>query len=177
MKAINEDKKIELNKIKSKFTLNPYTNRYDYNGNLSRDDLWNFKSEDGEGFIINFGEVTGNFNCSSLGRTGLKSLKGAPQKVGGSFGCSSNKLTSLEGAPTEVGGDFSCNFNKLTTLKGAPKTVGGDFSCFGNQLTTLEGAPKIVGGDFRCSYYDYNNPDLHSLDGIGEVRGIIVKDF
>ena len=179
MKAINEDKKIELNKIKSKFTLNPYTNRYDYNGNLSRDDLGNFISEDGDGFIIDFGEVTGNFNCSDLMRQGihLKSLKGAPQIVDGDFFCVNNRLTSLEGAPRKVGGDFWCNYNRLTSLKGAPEIVGKNFKCYGNLLTSLEGAPKIVGGDFECSYYDYNNPDLHSLDGIGEVRGRIIKDF
>ena len=30
-----------------------------------------------------------------------------------------------------------------------------------------------VKGDFDCSY----NPNLHSLEGIGEVRGRIIKDF
>ena len=176
--AINQDKKIVFNKVKSKLILNPQTNRYDYVGDLDEDTLVNFIAEDGDGFIIDFGEVTGNFRCSRIGRRkSLKSLKGAPQTVGGDFACVHNRLTSLEGAPRTVGGDFCCNFNRLTSLKGAPKTVGGDFSCFGNQLTSLEGAPKTVGGDFRCSYYDYNNPDLHSLDGIGEVRGRIIKDF
>ena len=179
MKAINEDKKIVFNKIKSKLKLNPQTNRYDYNGNLSRDDLEHFISEDGDGFIIDFGEVTGNFDCGDLRRQGihLKSLKGAPQIVDGDFFCVNNRLTSLEGAPKEVGGDFWCNYNRLTSLKGAPQIVGKNFKCYGNLLTSLEGAPQIVGGDFICSYYDYNNPDLHSLDGIGEVRGTIYKDF
>ena len=100
-------KEKELNKLKSMFTLNPQTNRYDYDGDLDSDTLSNFVSEDKDGFIINFGKVTGKFDCYGLG------------------------LTSLKGAPTEVDGNFNC----------------------------------------------YRNPNLHSLDGIGEVRGKIYKDF
>ena len=40
-------------------------------------------------------------------------------------------------------------------------------------MTSLEGAPQEIGGSFNCR----NNPDLHSLDGIGEVTGKIYKDF
>jgi hypothetical protein len=58
----------------------------------------------------------------------LTSLTGAPQTVGGEFGCTDNKLTSLEGAPETVGGDFSCYNNRLTSLAGAPETVKGGFS-------------------------------------------------
>ena len=249
---------IGLNILKSMFTFNPQTNRYDYDGNLGSSDLSNFISEDEDGFIINFGKVTGDFNCSDLG---LKSLKGAPTEVGGDFICSWNKLTSLEGAPREVGGLFNCSWNNLTSLKGAPQKVGKDFycqnnkltslvgapqkvgrdfNCYHNQLTSLKGAPREVGGWFDCywneltslkgapqkvdrnfycyknqltslegapktigeSFYCYNNqlislkgapqivggivggnfdcrknPDLHSLDGIGKVKGEIFKDF
>ena len=35
------------------------------------------------------------------------------------------------------------------------------------------GAPKTVDGDFYCDI----NPNLHSLDGIGKVEGIIYTDF
>ena len=107
---------------------NPQTNRYDYDGNLDRSIVNALISEGRDGFTINFGKVTGNFDCSRLG---LKSLKGAPQIVGGTFWC--------------------CN----------------------NYLTSLEGAPQIVGGNFLCR----SNPYLHSLEGIGEVRGKIYKDF
>ena len=289
-------KEKEINTFKSKLKLNPQTNRYDYDGDLNRGILKNFVSEGGNGFTINFGKVTGCFDCSELDLTSLKgapqevdegfncsknqlislegapqkvrgwfycsdnqftslegaprevgenfvcsinqltslegapktvgkdfycsnnqltSLKGAPQKIGGEFYCSWNKLTSLEGAPKtvgrrficsdnqltslkgapqEVGGDFSCSSNKLTSLEGAPKKVGGSFTCDNNQLTSLEGAPQKVGGDFRCynnkltslkgaptevggNFNCYNNPNLHSLDGIGEVKGKIIKDF
>ena len=184
-------KEKEINRLKSIFTLNPQTNRYDYDGNLDNDILSAFVSEDKDGFIINFGKVTGNFNCSDLG---LKSLKGVPQEVGRNFNCSWNKLTSLEGAPQEVGRNFNCNGNHLATLKGAPQKVGGGFWCYINRLISLEGAPQTVGKYFDCSYnqltslkgapktVDGNfdcrkNFNLHSLDGIGEVIGEIIKDF
>ena len=152
------------------FSYNPQTNRYDYDGNLYKTDLGILVSEDRDGFIINFGKITGNFNCYGLD---LTSLKGAPTEVGEDFYCHKNFLTSLEGAPQTVGRDFNCSENQLTSLKGAPKTVGRDFNCFSNQLTSLEGAPQTVGGWFECRH----NPNLHSLDGIGEVKGRIFKDF
>ena len=184
-------KEKESNRFKPMFTLNPQTNRYDYDGDLNDNILFNFISKDRDGFTINFGKITGKFNCYDLGLTSLKgaptevdgdfwcnsnkltSLKGAPQKVSGSFGCSDNYLTSLEGAPQKVGGTFSCYGNQLTSLKGAPQKVGKDFWCSSNQLTSLEGAPQEVGGEFDCRH----NPNLHSLDGIGEVKGKIIKDF
>ena len=256
--AIENEKKgfkeKELNKLKSMFTLNPQTNRYDYDGDLNSHILRNFISENRDGFTINFGEVTGNFNCSELNLVSLKgapqkiggsfwcfrnhltslkgapqevgwtfdcsenqliSLEGAPQKVGKDFNCFSNRLTSLEGAPQTVGGDFDCQSNQLTSLEGAPTEVGGSFNCFNNQLTSLKGAPTKVGRDFNCSsnrltslegapqtvgkgfycswnqltflegapqkiggsFSCYKNPNLHSLEGIGEVKGKIFKDF
>ena len=113
-------------------------------------------------------KVSGWFACYS---NQLTSLKGAPQEVGGYFDCSDNHLTSLEGAPKKVGRNFICHWNSLTSLKGAPTEVGGSFDCHNNQLISLKGAPQTVGGDFNCR----NNLDLHSLDGIGEVRGKIYK--
>lgn len=233
---------------------NKVTKRYDYTGDLSKRDLKYFVSENKDGFTINFGEITGNFDCSGLG---LTSLKGAPQTVGGSFYCHKNQLTSLEGAPQKIGGDFNCSYSHLTSLEGAPKTVSGSFSCSNNNLTSLEGAPQKVGDNFSCSYneliflkgaprtvgknfycnnnrltslegaptevdedfncswnnltslegaprkvgddfscsknsltslkgaprevsgdfYCQRNPNLHSLDGIGEVKKYIYKDF
>ena len=228
-----KEKRKEINKrnLLSKFTLNPSTNRYDCDESLNNDKLINFVSEDREGFTINFGKITGDFDCSGLG---LTSLKGAPQEVGGSFNCSGNQLNSLEGAPQKVGGYFWCYVSQLTSLKGAPKTVDGSFYCYGNKLTSLEGAPTEVGGDFECSnnqftslkgapqivrrnfycssskltslkgapqtigwdfrcpdnqltslegapqivgrdFYCYHNPNLQSLEGIGEVKRNIYK--
>ena len=156
MEIINKEKeklkKKELEQkrkeLLSKFTLNPQTNRYDYDGNLYRDELINFVSEDKDGFTINFGKITGAFDCSRLD---LISLKGAPQEVGESFYCFGNKLTSLEGAPQIVKKNFYCSYNQLTSLEGAPQTVGGGFKCNTNKLTSLEGAPQIVNEYFFCS--------------------------
>ena len=183
-----EDKKKEelLSKLKLKLKLNPQTNKYDCDGDLNKNDLSILVSEDKDGFTINFGKITGNFDCSSLG---LKSLKGAPTEVGGSFDCPYNQLTSLKGAPKKVGGSFECQGNWLTSLKGAPQKIDGGFWCSGNLLTSLEGAPKKVGRSFNCmnnqlhslkgapqivggNFYCGQNP-LYSLDGIGEVRGKI----
>ena len=115
-------------------------------------------------------EVGKNFYCNN---NGLTSLEGAPKEVGKGFYCHSNILTSLEGAPQIVGRDFYCYNNELTSLKGSPKYVGWNFDCSWNKLTSLEGAPQKVDGGFTCS----NNFSLHSLEGIGEVRGDIYKDF
>lgn len=82
-------------------------------------------------------------------------------------------MTSLAGCPREVDGYFSCSYNELTSLKGGPREVSGGFFCRGNYLTTLRGAPKFVGGDFSCTV----NPELKSLDGIGQVMGEIISDL
>ena len=212
---------------------NPETGRYDYDGSLSEAKLKKYIKPNKDGFTINFGKITGYFDCSNLGlislegspqtvgkafwcsdnqltslkgaptevggsfncsRNQLTSLEGAPQKVDGSFYCSSNQLTSLEGAPQKTDGDFWCSENQLTSLKGAPQEVDGSFSCYRNQITSLEGAPQTVGGAFSCSrnkltslegvpqtvggdFDCTNNPNLHSLDGIGEIKGKIYKDF
>ena len=114
--------------------------------------------------------IGGDFSCSN---NKLTSLEGAPQTVGRDFSCFSNQLTSLEGAPQIVRGSFLCYRDKLTSLKGAPQEVGENFNCAYNHLTSLEGAPQKVGGNFWCNY----NPNLPSLEGIGEVKGRIYKDY
>ena len=73
----------------------------------------------------------------------------------------------------EITGDFDCSRLGIKSLKRAPQKVDRRFYCTDNQLTSLEGAPQEIGGDFNCR----RNPNLHSLDGIGEVRGDMYKDF
>ena len=142
---------------------NSQTNRYDYNGSLDKNILSTFVSEDKDGFTINFGKITGYFNCSNLD---LVSLKGAPTEIGGDFRCGSNQLTSLEGAPQKIGGGFYCDINQLTSLEGAPIEVGESFICSYNQLTSLEGAPQKVGGNLNCK-----NNYLTSLEGAPQTVG------
>ena len=127
------------------FSFNTETHRYDCSYSLSPLELRKYIKPDGEGFILNFGRVAGDFDCSNLS---LTSLEGAPTEVEGNFYCYDNQLTSLEGAPQIVGGDFYCFKNKLTSLEGAPREVGGGFYCAWNNLASLEGAPQTVVGDF-----------------------------
>ena len=79
--------------------------------------------------FFEFGEVRGNFDCARC--ESLKTLEGAPQKIGKDFNCFRCKsLTTLEGCPEKVDGDFYCSHcYKLKSLKGAPKEVGGGFYC------------------------------------------------
>ena len=157
-------------KNKPQLIYNPKTNRYDFEGDLPRDILRKYIKSNRDGFTINFGVIKGDFDCSGFD---LYSLKGSPQRVGGSFYCCLNRLSSLEGATQRVGGTFNCYHNRLTSLEGAPQTITENFYCSMNNLTSLKGAPQKVGGNFDCS----RNPNLHSLEGIGEVKGNIYKDF
>src|SRR5690554_8204871 len=59
-----------------------------------------------------------------LDKLGLTKLPINFTEVDGDFYCSWNPLKTLEGAPEKVGGHFYCSDNKLTTLVGAPKYVG-----------------------------------------------------
>ena len=123
--------------------------------------------------LFEWGTIKGWFSCS--GCDSLESLEGSPEEVGRSFDCSNcQRLETLKGAPEHVRWNFSCSgCSKLTSLEGAPKKVGGSFYCYQCPITTLKGAPKEVGGNFHC----YSCPNLHSLDGIGKVKGEIISDI
>jgi hypothetical protein len=99
-------------------------------------------------FGVQFGEVYGDFFCYNMT---LKSLQGAPHRVGRDFNCEGNLLTSLEHAPTHVTGAFSCAYNaRISSLMHAPAHVGDSFNCAQCELTSLEGAPEIILGWFDC---------------------------
>ena len=93
----------------------------------------------------------------------LKSLEGAPKKVGGSFACNyCDSLTNLVGAPEEVF-SFYCNSCKnLKSLEGAPKKCINFVCTFCDSLTNLIGAPEYVDTEFKCDYCR----NLSSLEGI-----------
>ena len=106
-------------KEKYKLIYNSGTYRYDCDGNIdTKGDL----IKNGH-FICNFGIIKGYFTCAGYN---LKTLKGAPEEVGGYFDCTECKmLESLEGAPGYVGDDFFCEgCENLETLEGAPEKVG-----------------------------------------------------
>jgi len=70
---------------------------------------------------VQFGVVTGNFNCA---RRGLTTLKGAPREVGKIFTCKQNKLITLEGGPEKVESYNAVN-NPLKNLDGLAQEIKG----------------------------------------------------
>jgi hypothetical protein len=109
----------------SNYTINS-DSTIDVDGDVS------FRNENFEILPLQFGKVSGSFNC---GNNKLISLIGAPHTVGRNFTCSFNKLTSLIGSPDLVGGNFICGYNKLTSLVGLSESIGSIFTC--NGTTTL----------------------------------------
>ena len=125
--------------------------------------------------LFEFGVVSRHFDCS--GCKSLKTLKGAPEKVGWDFDCSNcESLETLEGAPKKVDGRFNCiGCKSLTSLEGAPKEVKGTFDCCEcKSLKSIEGAPQKVKNNFYCM----NCPSLISLKGAPqEVGGEFVCSY
>jgi len=67
--------------------------------------------------IINYTkEFKKYFNQNNI-QWNKNTLKGAPEKVEGSFYCNNTNLTSLEGAPKKVEGNFDCHSNNKLTEK------------------------------------------------------------
>lgn len=63
-----------------------------------------------------------------IGNYNLKSLKGCPEVLTGSFTCVNNSLTSIEGGPKEVGGEYQVYQTRLPSLaswKGVARKIGG----------------------------------------------------
>lgn len=104
---------------------------------------------------VDFGGVTGSFSI----KADLKSLRGFPEKIGGSLDISSNSLENLSGCTQEIGGAFNCSNNALTSLEGGPKKVNGDYNCRANELDSLKGCPEEA-DSFNCS-----NNRLQTLEG------------
>jgi hypothetical protein len=96
---------------------------------------------------LKFNTVTGNFDCSRLS---LRTLRGCPIEVGGTFDCSFNPLSSLEYAPKKAHrfvfdnmvksiytGDISCDYDEVEVYlrTNDPKLIGlqkilTDHACF-----------------------------------------------
>lgn len=138
-------------------------------------------------FGVQFGEVYGDFFCYNMT---LKTLKGAPHRVGRDFNCESNLITSLTHAPAHISGSFSCASNKgLQSLAHAPAHVGANFNCARCSLTTLEGVGDTIDGWFDCSHnkltsldhaprevtdlFDCSDNPLTSMQGAPDLMGTI----
>lgn len=115
---------------------------------------------------VEFEKINGNL---TLELYSLKTLKGCPKIVTGSFIIITKELSSLNFCPENIGGDFICKEIKLKSLEGGPKDVKGNYNCSGNNLQSLIGSPKKIQGDFICSH---NN--LTSLINAPQYIG---KDF
>jgi hypothetical protein len=127
----------------------------------------------------------------------VKSLKGCPKIVKGSFTCIDNdNIETLEGAPEIIEGtieishcknlkhlgqlpkiineNFICEYNEnLVSLKGSPKIVKGHFKCINcDNIKTLEGAPEEVG-----TFYIASNKNLVSLKGIPKKINSVDNDY
>jgi len=81
-------------------------------------------------------------------------------KVSGYFNCGYNKLITLEGCPQSVGGNFYCYDNQLTSLEFCPQSVRGDFHFYNNRLKDLYNFPEFFDG----TVYYHGNPVTEILD-------------
>lgn len=116
--------------------------------------------------------IPGYFNCvDNL----LTNLKDGPEKVGKSYNCSDNKLTSLEGCQEEIKDSFICSNNiNLHSLEYGPKIVRINYSCSNCGLTSLKGSPEIVGTVGKASWFNCDNNQIESLEGMPKI---IFGDF
>lgn len=80
---------------------------------------------------IQFGLITGNFNCAE---NSLISLKGSPREVGGYFDCSRNQLASLAYCPQKIQLDFNASKNNIVSLDYCPQYIGDYFYIEDNPL-------------------------------------------
>lgn len=99
----------------------------------------------------------------------IKTLEKGPENVSGKYCCRSTGIRNLKGAPEKIKGDFNCSkCLLLETLEGGPKYVSGNFDCHDCiSLQSLEGSPEIVSGSFDCS----KCPSLENLKGAPKEIG------
>lgn len=118
-------------------------NNYTINDDLSVDvnDVVVLAHHDLTEIPVKFNRVTKSFLCQ---HNKLKTLKNAPQYVGGDFNCSSNQIKELTHSPKIVKGHFSCSKNKIENFKGIADEIGGRLDATSNKINTLDNFPKKV---------------------------------
>lgn len=89
---------------------------------------------------VQFGKVTGKFNCSG---NRLRQLLGSPRIVK-DFDCSNNNLFNLLFAPKEAE-VLNCSCNRIVSFEGAPLKLK-ELHCASNRIRSLKGIPEITGG-------------------------------
>lgn len=99
----------------------------------------------------------------------IKTLENGPENVSVNYCCRETGIRNLKGAPEKVKGDFNCSkCLSLETLEGGPKYVSGNFDCHDcMSLQSLEGSPEIVSGSFDCS----KCPGIKNLKGAPKEIG------
>lgn len=121
VKLIEIAQPVDLGKIKQildrhgieGYTINP-DGTVDVNGNV------NFSNHNIPSIPVQFGHVTGSFECSN---TPITSLAGCPHTVGDKFYCYSTEIISLAGSPHTVGARFDCSSTRIKSLSGVHKIV------------------------------------------------------
>lgn len=164
--AFNVNKNIE--EICNSYEISNYTINDD--GSVDVDDDVNLSNYNLIEIPLQFGRVSGYFNCND---NSLTSLKGSPTSVKGTFDCSYNKLTTLEYAPQSIGNNFYCHDNKLTSLKGANLIGGNIFHCSYNRLKTLDFLPL----NGKINYVMKHNPIYKWFEQINPSRLELFLDF
>ena len=122
------------------FIIDPDTNVVNVDGNVD------LARKTFEILPVQFGYVDGHFFLAKCSR--LKTLRGSPHTVSGTFKCYSTPISSLEGAPEIVGESFVCDgMPNLKSLSGIDKIVHdirGGFVC-SNNVTHILGLILIKG--------------------------------
>jgi hypothetical protein len=113
-------------------------------------------------------DVLGSFNCRYEELEDFLGIRFG--KVSVNFWCDGNRLRTLEGAPKKVGGHFFCDNNQLRTLEGSPGKVSGNFYCHRNPLISIEGTPEVIKGYFcfKNTVFSYNLQSL--LNEIDRIK-------
>lgn len=83
--------------------------------------------------------------------------------IQGDFSCSTATITSLQGAPLYVKGDFSCmGCPNLTSMVGSPRRVDGSANFVDSPVVSLEGVPEHIGK--QLGLHDTSIYNLHGID-------------
>lgn len=115
----------------------------------------------------------GDLKCS-LDLNKCVSLKGAPERIDGSFDVEfDSNATSLKGFPKHISGNVEVSLNMVTDLTGMPEYVGGWFRLFdGYKIKKIDKLPKYVGNEFAFYYLT----ELEEITDITSNGMVQIKD-